>query len=112
MPSHPACRRTRRLNAGAWPARFGEHAPRARTSYERRTGCPVSSAIRIEDLCAGNAVAGAQVFGSPMTLLDWLAVAPVLPVVVTWWLPWEQWVLEGRFRRRIAVPVTWGGRSD
>jgi hypothetical protein len=29
---------------------------------------------------------------SILDVLIWISLAPLVPVVVTWWLPWEDWL--------------------
>jgi hypothetical protein len=31
---------------------------------------------------------------SALDVLIWISLAPLLPIVVTWWLPWEKWLPE------------------
>lgn len=34
-------------------------------------------------------------FSGEMSVLDWLIVAPLIPlapILVTWWAPWERWI--------------------
>ena len=38
---------------------------------------------------------------------DWIVLAPViplLPVIVTWWLPWEDWLPWGKIPKTISGP--------
>ena len=42
-----------------------------------------------------------------MSNLDWLIVAPAIPVApifVTWWLPWEKWIPWGRLPKAVLGP--------
>ena len=42
-----------------------------------------------------------------MSNLDWLIVAPAIPVApifVTWWLPWERWIPWGRLPKAVLGP--------
>jgi hypothetical protein len=42
-----------------------------------------------------------------MSALDWLILAPaipVMPVFVMWWLPWEKWIPWAKLPKAIVGP--------
>ena len=42
-----------------------------------------------------------------MSGLDWLIVAPAIPVApifATWWLPWEKWIPWGKLPKALLGP--------
>jgi hypothetical protein len=42
-----------------------------------------------------------------MSIIDWLILVPaipLIPVLVTWWLPWERWIPWARISKKIAGP--------
>jgi hypothetical protein len=42
-----------------------------------------------------------------MSALDWLILAPAIPVIpvfVMWWLPWEKWIPWAKLPKAIVGP--------
>ncbi len=42
-----------------------------------------------------------------MSALDWLILAPavpVIPILATWWLPWERWIPWARLPKAVTGP--------
>ncbi len=46
-----------------------------------------------------------------MTIVDWLVLAPLIPfmpIIVTWWLPWEQWLPIGKYPHVVGPVFLYG----
>lgn len=45
-----------------------------------------------------------------MTFIDWLILIPAIPLIpmaITWWLPWERWIPWGKIPKQIGIPYLW-----